>query len=279
MQSLCKKLQVGHFVSLYSILTMLNCYRNDLVKRVYPARGSFICHWAKDHGKVIDAMKSDTKVNMTEVLSLLGGQDERMRGFIEQGTSTGYDKSPVKILKLSTGSQSNTKVQQNKELIKCPKCSKFDKNKCKNSLKLHLFHHYLDFWKDKIPQFSSKSTLCEQCSPPKKLVGANADGLRVAMICHLAIQHGELREALITDSSLPREFIGNLYSDIAPAKVLEVTQVPISSLTMVHTDVTCERERILQEVRKRQLHKSFEVGEQSSQKKQKINSSKNQPTA
>lgn len=252
----------------YQCKVCAKSFKNDLVKRVYPAWGSFICHWAKDHGKLIDAMKSDTKVNMTEVLSLLGGQDVRMRGFIEQGTSTGYDRRPVKILK--TGSKTNTNTQQNKELMKCPKCSKFNKNKCKNSLKLHLFHHYLEFWKDKIPQFSSKSTLCEQCSPPKKIVGANADGLRVAMICHLAIQHGELREALIADSSLPGEFIGNLYSDSAPAKVLEVTQVPISSVTMVHTDVTYERERILQEVRKRKLHISMEVGEQSSQKKQKI---------
>ena len=251
---------------------MFTCHRNDLVKREYPARGSFICHWARDHGKLIDAMKSDREVDMTQVMSLLSSQDERMRGFIEKGTRTGCDRKPVKILKVSKGSKTNTNAQQIKELIKCPKCSKFDKNRCKNSLKLHLFHHYLEFWKEKVPQFSSKSTLCEQCSPPKKIVGANADGLRVAMVCHLAIQHGELRGALMADTSLPGEFIDNLYSEAAPAKVLEVSQVPVTSVTQAN-DVTSERERILQEVRKRKLHISIEAGEQLRNKKQKIEES------
>ena len=238
------------------------------MKREYPARGSFIYHWAQDHGKVIEAMKSDKEVNMSQVLCLLSSHDERMREYIEQGTNTGCDKKPVKILKSSTWSKSKTNVQQNKELIKCPKCSKFDKNRCKNSLKLHLFHHYLEFWKEKVPHFSSNTALCEQCTPPKKIVGANADGLRVAMICHRAIQHSELRDALMADTSLPGDFIDKLYSDSIPAKVLEVGLVPINVPTE-HSDATSERERILEEVRKRELHISLEAGEQLRNKKHK----------
>ena len=238
------------------------------MQREYPARGSFIYHWAQDHGKVIEAMKSDKEVNMTQVLSLLRSHDERMKEYIEQGTNTGCNRKPVKILKSSMVSKSKTNALQNKELIKCPKCSKFDKNRCKNSLKLHLFHHYLEFWKEKVAYFSSNTTLCEQCCPPKKIVGANADGLRVAMICHRAIQHNELRDALIADTSLPEDFIDKLYSDSTPAKVLEVSLYPISVPTE-HSDVTSERERILQEVRKRELHISLEAEEQLRNKKQK----------
>ena len=217
-------------------------------------------------------MKSDREVDMTEVMSLLGSQDERMRGFIEQGTRTGCDRKPVKILKVSKEGKTITNAKQIKELMKCPKCSKFDKNRCKNSLKLHLFHHYLEFWKEKVPQFSSTSTLCEQCSPPKKIVGANADGLRVAMVCHLAIQHGELRGALMADTSLSGEFIDNLYSEAAPAKVMEVSHAPVTIVTQAN-DVTSERERILQEVRKRKLHISIEAGEHIRSQKQRTEES------
>ena len=88
------------------------------------------------------------------------------------------------------------------------------------------------------------------------------------MICHRAIQHEELREALTADTSLPGDFIDKLYSDSTPAKVLEVSLEPISVPTEI-SDVTSERERILQEVRKRELHISLEAGEQLRNKKQK----------
>ena len=254
---------------LFSSLSELMFFRNNHAKREYPARGSIICHWATEHGKVIEAMKADKEVDMSQVLSLLKSQDERMRGFIERGTKTGCDRNPVKILKSLNGGNLNANSQQQRILIKCPKCSKLDKNRCKNSLKLHLFHHYLDFWKEKVPQIESKSTICEQCTPHKKIVGANAEGLRMAVICHRAIQHSELREALREDTSLPGELINILYSDTAQAKVLEVKPVTQNNIQS-SLDVTSERERILQEVRKRELHMSIEAGEQLRSKKHKI---------
>ena len=43
-------------------------FRNNHTKGEYPARGSFICHWATEHGKVVEAMRAEKEVDMTEVI-------------------------------------------------------------------------------------------------------------------------------------------------------------------------------------------------------------------
>ena len=42
-------------------------FKNNYEKKEFPARGSIICHIATDHGRLIDAMKKDDKVDMSEV--------------------------------------------------------------------------------------------------------------------------------------------------------------------------------------------------------------------
>ena len=118
-------------------------------------------------------MKEDNLVNMNPVIELLKVHDQRIRKFIENGTKTDFDQNPATVLEsLTWRIQNNTKTlpqkkTQSKPLIKCPKCSKFDKNRCPNNLKLHIFHHYLHFWKEKIPDIEGKETVCEQVNHTK----------------------------------------------------------------------------------------------------------------
>ena len=42
-------------------------FKNNYDKKEFPARGSVICHIATDHGRLIEAMKKDTEINMQSV--------------------------------------------------------------------------------------------------------------------------------------------------------------------------------------------------------------------
>ena len=163
-----------------------------------------------------------------------------------------------------------------KPLFKCPKCRKFDRNKCPNNLKLHMFHHYLDYWSDKLPDITSNEIFCQQCEPHKKIVGANIEGCRIALICHRAIHHEELRKALIKDTSIERGFIEDLYekkTDKA-VKVLNVGTSVSENENEVALNIDEERERIAQEVRKREMIEISSVDKQN-KKKRVIDSSNN----
>ena len=87
-------------------------------------------------------------------------------------------------------------------------CDECGRNKDPNTLKLHIFHHYLHHWQDKVlniyfgnrfhlilidlsifliissfdfdrsiqvPPMTKKDTMCDQCTPPKRIVGANPE--------------------------------------------------------------------------------------------------------
>ena len=55
------------------------------------ARGSFICHLATEHGKLLDVMRNDKEVDMTEVIDFLGANDNAFKKFIDEGTVTPFD--------------------------------------------------------------------------------------------------------------------------------------------------------------------------------------------
>ena len=132
-----------------------------------------------------------------------------------------------------------------------------------------MFHHYLDYWSDRLPNITSNEIVCKQCDPPKKIVGANLEGCRIALICHRAIQHEELRKALIKDTSIERSFIEDLYekkSDKA-VKVLNVGTAVTENYNEVGLNIDEERERIAQEVRKREM---IENGDKQSKRKRII---------
>ena len=254
--------------------------RNNHSKQEYPARGSFLCHWATEHGKVLEAMRNDNMVDMTPVISLINQHDERMRKFLTEGTKTIHDKNPVKVLesltwRIQKDSSRTPNRRKTKSILKCPKCSAFDKNRDPNNLKLHMFHHYLDYWRESVPVLERRETVCEQCLPPKKIIGANPEGCRIALICHRALHHGELRGALEADLSLPRNLIQELYGESSskPVTVLHAGQTNSSQdcedTALVRPDLEQERERIALEVRKRELIKTLEhrKREESSRKR------------
>lgn len=51
-------------------------YKNNSSKKVYTARGSILCHLAIDHGKLLEAMKTDTEVNMNSDIDLINQYDD-----------------------------------------------------------------------------------------------------------------------------------------------------------------------------------------------------------
>jgi len=60
-------------------------FRNNHSRGEYPARGSFICHWATEHGKVVEAMRDDVEVDMDTVLELFEEHDERLGDLSRMG--------------------------------------------------------------------------------------------------------------------------------------------------------------------------------------------------
>jgi hypothetical protein len=52
---------------------------------------------------------------------------------------------------------------------------------------------------------------CDKCPSRKANRGATEEGARSSAICHLAIQHHELRGIMLTDDRLDSEFIKDVY--------------------------------------------------------------------
>lgn len=59
-----------------------------------------------------------------------------------------------------------------------------------------------------------KCFYCDLCPTKKPIKGATEEGAKTATICHLAIQHHELRIHMEKDSSLSKDFILDVYYDI-----------------------------------------------------------------
>ena len=55
---------------------------------------------------------------------------------------------------------------------------------------------------------------CDICPSKKPSRGATPDGAKTAAICHLAIQHHELRGIMEKDDRLSQDFINDVYYDV-----------------------------------------------------------------
>jgi len=201
-----------------------------------PYRCSFLYHWATYHGKIIDAMQEDREVEMTMVLEILAKSDTKMKEFISNGTDKEFDEEPASIrrycdwkvvtnlnslnnkgaspgpgrpstiqsMAATTASSSGTPVVRqinyrggDGQFFRCHKCSQMDQNKEAMTLKLHMYLHYIDFWKDLELPKGELTAKCKECNRPQ--TAGNAAALRNSMICHLALRHNELKEAAEPD--------------------------------------------------------------------------------
>ena len=103
------------------------------------------------------------------------------------------------------------------------------------AFRLHFFLHYKEKWFDRVsqnlnskfdPRYYSifvvifqidtlvkgdKVYYCDICPSKKPSRGATADGAKTAAICHLAIQHHELRAVMEKDERLSKDFINDVY--------------------------------------------------------------------
>ena len=84
------------------------------------------------------------------------------------------------------------------------------------AFRLHFFLHYKDQWTDRIESLvkGDKVYYCDICPSKKPSRGATPDGAKTAAICHLAIQHHELRGIMEKDERLSQDFINDVYYDV-----------------------------------------------------------------
>jgi hypothetical protein len=176
-----------------------------------PARASFLYHYAIHHGKIINTIQEDPDLDpekAEEVIKIIYKYNPDSRNFIDKGTETSFDKEPFTIhehceWKLKQMQNGTIPIPHNyPRSMEAPlKCPFGDRDDCKdksnigaNNLKLHLFHHYLDFWKERVPELTGTEYKCQECG--KRLNAQNVNALRTTIICHRAITHEELKEAI-----------------------------------------------------------------------------------
>ena len=116
-----------------------------------------------------------------------------------------------------------------------------------------------------MPRLERKETLCALCRPSKRIVGANAEGCRTSLICHRALQHGELRLALEEDNGVTDDFISRLFSDEDKASTdsdksddIRVKTELVEKIEL-KKDPEKERELIKEEVKRKVLQKLVEI--------------------
>lgn len=210
-------------------------FRVKLGEDPEPQRCSFIYHFAHHHGKLVDAMRADKEMDMTHILDLFHTHIPSYRSFVKNGTKTEFDSKPAYVnnrtewtvrhkqlfdvakqgLSSSTGSHRNNTPTV---FSPCPKmnkpsCKDTVRNKSKSDMKLHLTtEHYLDYWKNSVPEMKSLEARCVDCRT-FKAQGATLEGCRTSMVCHRAMAHDELRDALEEDDEISEDFVSDLYSD------------------------------------------------------------------
>ena len=111
--------------------------------------------------------------------------------------------------KVETMASKNDKVSSKD--LECPLCH--DKKSVKkfspgHSIRFHLFSHYTDNlsdWESRLEKLEKESKNVYKCdSCDKVLSGATENGSKKSIICHLAVQHHELKKILEQDSRLDK---------------------------------------------------------------------------
>ena len=104
-------------------------------------------------------------------------------------------------------------------------------------------------------------------------MGANTEGCRTSLICHRALQHGELRLALEADQNVTGDFISRLFSDEDKASAGSGKSDDVSFkkeyVEEELKDSEKERELIKEEVKRKVLQKLVEIKNTRKQEKGK----------
>jgi len=243
---------------------------NNKIKKIFEGWKGFLCHYAIQHGKLIDAMKKESDVDMLEVLDIVKEEDSAMKNFIDNGTDTAADDCPFKICM-----DKYVTKKPIKEKLKCPHCGDMDNNKDINNLKLHIIHHYHHYWDGKLPEITRKDINCNKCYPSRRIAGANPDGCRLALICHLALQHGQLKDALNQDRNLPSGFVDELFAN---ENVQSSNPVVLHSRRNVDQDMITQsalkacREKFAADIdeSRKNIQKEIKLAEQARKKEEQL---------
>jgi len=166
------------------------------------ARSSFLFHYAVEHGNLINAMQDIAEVDLNPVLALIAEHNPSMNKFIAGGTDRRFDSEPctIKISNdwwLNNALSTPTMAAGVRENFNCPFNSRPDctsKNKDVTELKVHLIFHYLDYWKLSVEEYTSNEAECGECE--RRIAAGSPEACRSSMICHRALQHGELKLAI-----------------------------------------------------------------------------------
>eukprot|EP00088_Acartia_fossae_P038642 TRINITY_DN4008_c0_g1_i15.p1 TRINITY_DN4008_c0_g1~~TRINITY_DN4008_c0_g1_i15.p1 ORF type:complete len:543 (-),score=117.81 TRINITY_DN4008_c0_g1_i15:196-1824(-) len=205
-----------------------------------PARSSLIYHLCMQHGKLIDTIREDANLEPEKIESLLNilyKYDSDVRKFIINGA----DKcSKDELFSINENCewriknmQAPSRVSFNRDKFTCPfnelkDCKEYDNGQ---ALKMHLFQHYRAFWQDTVPQFTKSDAKCTICQ--KRQTALNPEALRTTMMCHRAIVHNELKDA-IKDSIIDfdEELFERLFNpELAAKKLKKLHPSPSGKIT------------------------------------------------
>jgi len=220
------------------------------------ARSSFIYHFAIGDGKIVDAMMEDPIVDMEPVLDILQKHNvANLRQFIPNGTTVTYSGGPCiardscdwKIRdQKENGGKGGSATSKTNNMVRlynvtknrvnplaCPfndldDCKKYVHEKKPEDLKLHLFKHYIGYWKTIVPEMSRTEVKCKDCA--RKITGETLEACRNSMICHRALHHDELKKAIEEDL---REFNADLFDRLFNPEAVKPPRVMYSKSSSV----------------------------------------------
>jgi len=99
-----------------------------------------------------------------------------------------------------------------------------------HSFRMHFFQHYPveEYWEERLKSLEQgeKCYYCDLCSQRKRIKGDTPSGIKKSMVCHLAVQHYELRPIMEKDSRLTKEFVMAVYYDVDQEKPKETDNKP-----------------------------------------------------
>ena len=91
-------------------------FKNNLEKRSYPGRGSVLGHIATDHGRLLDVMLNDDKMDMTEEIQAIALYDKKFnelcQAYVDQGAVVSFELPDEEIVSIKESYLPKAKTTQ-----------------------------------------------------------------------------------------------------------------------------------------------------------------------